>query len=39
MKKTAVLIDGGYFIRRIDYFLRKHFPGHELDGDDANLLI
>lgn len=31
MKKTAVLIDGGYFIRRIEYFQRKHFPGLELD--------
>ncbi|HHC4760476.1 TPA: NYN domain-containing protein [Escherichia albertii] len=39
MKKTAVLIDGGYFIRRIDYFLRKHFPGHELDSQQLVKII
>jgi len=32
MKKTAVMIDGGYFIRRIDYFLRKHFSGLTIDA-------
>ncbi|KAB0587623.1 MULTISPECIES: NYN domain-containing protein [Edwardsiella] len=39
MKKTAVLIDGGYFIRRIDYFLRKHFPDHELDSQQLVKII
>lgn len=39
MKKTAVLIDGGYFIRRIDYFLRKHFKGHELDSQQLVKII
>jgi len=26
------MIDGGYFIRRIDYFLRKHFSGLTIDA-------
>ena len=33
MKKTAVLIDGGFFIQRLRFFSRKFFPqGHELSA-------
>lgn len=38
MKKTAVLIDGGYFFRRIDYVKRKHFKGLGLNLTAQHLL-
>ncbi|MGY4677732.1 NYN domain-containing protein [Pasteurella sp. P03HT] len=33
MKKTAVLIDGGFFFARVGYFYRKHFSTKELTSD------
>lgn len=32
MKKTAIMIDGGFFMKRLNYYLRKHFPDTELTG-------
>ncbi len=29
-KKIAFFVDGGYFIRRINFYLRKYFPGQTL---------
>lgn len=39
MEKTAVMIDGGYFIRRIDYFLRKHFSELKIDATQLVKII
>ena len=33
MKRTAILFDGGFFVKRVDYFLRKFFPGVEISAD------
>ncbi|ELY4627309.1 NYN domain-containing protein [Cronobacter sp. HA18006] len=38
MKRTAVLIDGGYFIRRIEHIKRKHFKGLDLNLTSQQLL-
>ena len=39
MKKTAILIDGGFFIKRIEYFLRKFFNNQEVKSDQLMLII
>lgn len=33
MKRTAILVDGGFFIRRIDHFQRKYFQGLNLTAE------
>ena len=33
MKRTAILFDGGFFVKRVDYFLRKFFAGVEISAD------
>ncbi|HBN9861132.1 TPA: NYN domain-containing protein [Pseudomonas aeruginosa] len=34
MKRTAILFDGGFFVKRIEYFLRKYFGNTELSAGD-----
>lgn len=33
MKRTAILFDGGFFVKRIEHFRRKYFEGVELSAE------
>ncbi|MFN7073898.1 hypothetical protein ACK4QV_20220, partial [Proteus mirabilis] len=39
MKKTAILIDAGFFISRVNAVRRKHFKGHDLNASHLMKLI
>lgn len=39
MKKTAILIDAGFFISRVNAVRRKHFKNHELNASHIMKLI
>ncbi|WP_245872605.1 hypothetical protein [Avibacterium endocarditidis] len=33
MKKTAILIDGGFFFAKVGFFIRKYFKTQEVTAD------
>lgn len=40
MKRTAILIDGGFFFERVRFFRRKYFPtGFELTAEQLTLIV
>ncbi|SEJ60215.1 NYN domain-containing protein [Azotobacter beijerinckii] len=39
MKQTAILVDGGFFIRRIDHFQRKYFQGLNLTAEHLTQIL